>query len=136
MTFAYIRISLLSARRASSSHTEQIGCMQTVNTRKISVGRNHVRNLLWLTMSCMSSFKKLFHLHLRVMIPGHVNTDRLSQTKHTNFMIWFKLCLNPYSEDLSCMSNDNSRISSLAVSHVTRLFTELLYVKGLTRTLW
>jgi len=45
MTFAYIRISLLSARRVSSSYTEQIGCMQTVNTRKTSVGRNHVRIL-------------------------------------------------------------------------------------------
>jgi len=55
MTFAYVRISLLSARRVSSSYTEQIGCMQTVNTRKTSGGRNHLRILFWLTMSCMSS---------------------------------------------------------------------------------
>jgi len=42
MTVAYIRISLLRARRVSSSYTEQIGCNQNVNTRKTSVGRNHV----------------------------------------------------------------------------------------------
>jgi len=45
MTVAYIRISLLSARRVSSSYTEQIGCNQSVNTRKTSVARNHVRIL-------------------------------------------------------------------------------------------
>jgi len=54
MNFAYIPISLLSARRVSSSYTEQMGCMQSVNTRKNSVGRNHVRILFWLTMSCIS----------------------------------------------------------------------------------
>jgi len=59
MTFAYIRISLLSARRVSSTYTEQIGCMQTVSTRKTTVGRNHVRILFWLTMSCMSSCKTI-----------------------------------------------------------------------------
>jgi len=53
MTLAYIRVSLLSARRVSSSYTEEIGFMQSVNTRKISVGLNHVRILFWLTMSCM-----------------------------------------------------------------------------------
>jgi len=45
MTVPHTFISLLSARRVSSSHTEQIGCKQSVNTRKISVGQNHVRNL-------------------------------------------------------------------------------------------
>jgi len=55
MTFAYIRILLLSARRVSSSYTVQIGCIQFVNKRKTSVGRNHVRILFWLTMSCKSS---------------------------------------------------------------------------------
>jgi len=59
MIFAYIRISLLSARRVSSSYTEQICCMQTVNTRKTSVDRNHVRILFWLTMSCMTSCKTI-----------------------------------------------------------------------------
>jgi len=34
MTFAYIPISLLSARRVSSSYTEQIVCILSVNTRK------------------------------------------------------------------------------------------------------
>jgi len=41
MTVPYI--SLLGARRVSSLYTEQIGCIQSVNTRKTSVGRNHVR---------------------------------------------------------------------------------------------
>jgi len=31
------------------------------------------------------------------------------------------LCLNPYSEQIRCVSNANTRISSLAVSHVNRL---------------
>jgi len=55
MTVPYTCISLLSARRVSSSYTEQIGCIQSVNTQQISVGRNHVRILFWLTMNCMSS---------------------------------------------------------------------------------
>jgi len=59
MTVAYIRISLLSARRVSSSYTEQIGCIQSVNIRKTSVGRNHVRILFSLTMNCMSSCKTI-----------------------------------------------------------------------------
>jgi len=59
MTYAYIRISLLSARRVSSSYTEQTGCMLTVNTRKNSFGRNHVRILFWLTIICMSSCKTI-----------------------------------------------------------------------------
>jgi len=52
-----IRISLLSARRVSSSYTEQIGCISSVNTRTSSVGGNHVQRLFWLPMSCMSSRK-------------------------------------------------------------------------------
>jgi len=41
MTDTYTCISLLSARRVWSSHTEQIGCTQSVNTQKNSVRRNH-----------------------------------------------------------------------------------------------
>jgi len=37
MTFEYIRISLLSGRRVSSSYTEQIGCMQAIITQKIQL---------------------------------------------------------------------------------------------------
>jgi len=42
--------------------------------------------------------------------------------KHTNFFIWCKLCLNPYSEQIICMSNANTRISTLALCQVIRLF--------------
>jgi len=35
MTVPYTCISLLSARRVFSSYTEQIGCIQSVNTQKL-----------------------------------------------------------------------------------------------------
>jgi len=50
-------------------------------------------------------------------------------------MIWRKLGLNPYSEQVSYMSKCNARISTLAVSHVNMLVTEWLYVNRLTGTL-
>jgi len=56
MKVPYTCISLLSARRVSNSYTEKIGCIQSVNTQKTSVGRSHVRILFWLTMYCMSSY--------------------------------------------------------------------------------
>jgi len=56
MAVPYTRISLISARRVSISYTEQIGGISSVNTRKTSVGRNHVRILFWLKMSCISRF--------------------------------------------------------------------------------
>ena len=59
MTFVYICISLLRARRVSSSYTEQIGCIQSVITGITSVGRNHVRILFRLTMICMSRCKTI-----------------------------------------------------------------------------
>jgi len=34
MTVPYTCISLLSARRVSSSYTDQVGCIQSVNTQK------------------------------------------------------------------------------------------------------
>jgi len=59
LTVPYTRVSLLTARRVSSSNTEQIGCIQSVNSRKNSVGRNQVRILFWLTMNCMSRCKTI-----------------------------------------------------------------------------
>jgi len=59
MTVPYTCISLLSARHVSSSYTEKIGSIQSVNRQKISVGRNHVRILLCLTMNCLSSCKTI-----------------------------------------------------------------------------
>jgi len=84
MTFAYIRISLLSARRVSSSYTEQIGFMQTVNTRKTSVGRNHVRIMFWLTMSCMSSYKTIisFPFASHDASPCSIQIDRKQNETH------------------------------------------------------
>jgi len=55
MSVPYTRISLLNARRLSSSYTEQVGSTSSFNKRKPSVGRTHVRRLFWLRMSCMSS---------------------------------------------------------------------------------
>ena len=49
-------------------------------------------------------------------------------------MIWRMLCLNLYSEQIRCMSNAVTRISSLAVSHVNRLFSQNDYVQPLKRT--
>jgi len=59
MSVPYTRISLLSARRVSSSYSEQIGCTSSVNTRTSSVGRTHVPGLFFLPMSCMSSSKTI-----------------------------------------------------------------------------
>ena len=134
MTFAYIRISLLSARRVSSSYTEQIGCMQTVNTRKNSVGRNHVRILFWLTMSCMSSCKTIISSPFASHDSSPCSIQIDSKPKeNTNFLIGLKLCLNPYSEEVRCISNDNTRISSLAVSHVKRLCHRIVVYQRLNK---
>jgi len=37
-----------------------------------------------------------------------------AKRKYTNTLILPKLCLNPYQEQINCMSNGNTRISSLA----------------------
>jgi len=55
MTVPYTCNSLLIVRRVSSSYTEKIGCIQSVNTQETSIGRNHIRFRFWLTMNCMSS---------------------------------------------------------------------------------
>jgi len=107
----------------SSSYSEKIGCISGVNTRTSSVGGIHVRRLFWLPMSCMSSSKSiissLFASH--VYSPYSIQTDSKPSVNTTNSLIWRKLCFNPYSKLIRCMSNANTRISSLAVSNVNRL---------------
>jgi len=52
------------------------------------------------------------------------STSRLkADRKYTNSLIWRKSCLDPYSEQISCMSNAKTRISSLGVSHVCRIYS-------------
>jgi len=48
MSVPYSHIPLLSACRVSSSYTEQVGCISSVDTRTCSVRRTHVRRLFWL----------------------------------------------------------------------------------------
>jgi len=120
MTVAYIRISLLRERRVSSSYTEQIDCIQNVNAWKTSVSRNHLRILFWLTMSCMSSYKTIisspFASHdsspCSIQIDSKLNeTNKFLDLAQVMFKHIFRRGI----------SNDNTRISSLAVIHVNRL---------------
>jgi len=97
-----------------SSNTEKTGCISSVNTWKSSVGRNHVRRLFWLPMGCMTRSSIC-----ESCLGSIFNTDReKAKRKHTSYLIWRMLCLNPYSEHITCMSKANTRISTLAVSHV------------------
>jgi len=114
MTVAYIRISLLRARRFSSSYTEQIDCIQNVNTWKISVSRNHVGNLLLFTMSCMSSYKTIisspFASHDSSQCSIQIDI-KLNETH--KFLDLAQVMLKPIFR--RGISNDNTWISSLAV---------------------
>jgi len=60
MSVPYTRISLLSARRASRSYTDQISCTSSVNTRTNFVCRTHVPRVIWMPVSCMSSSKTIY----------------------------------------------------------------------------
>jgi len=97
-------IHYLARSRVSSSYVEQIGCISRVDTRICSVRRTHVRRLL------ITIRKSCFQYNKTVR-----------QTSKTKNLIWCKLCLNTYSEHISCLSNANTRISSLAMSNVSRL---------------
>ena len=131
MSVPYTRIPLLSARRLSSSYTEQVCCTSSVTQRKSSVGRTHVRRLFLIPMSCMSSSKTI----ISSLFGGHDCSPYSIQidSKHTNFKIWRKLCLNPYSEQLSYMSKGNTRISTLVVSHVNILYHRMAVCQSLNR---
>ena len=48
-------------------------------------------------------------------------------------MIWCKLCLNTYSEQLIFMSKGNKRISTLAVIHVNTLYHRMAVCQSLNR---
>jgi len=51
-------------------------------------------------------------------------TDRLLiECKNTNFRILCNLTLDPHSEQIRSMSNDNAQISSLGVRHVSRPYS-------------
>jgi len=113
--------SRIHAKPVSSSYTEQIGCTSSVNTRTSTVGRTHVRRMFRLPMGCMSISKKLisslFASH--VSSPYSIQIDSKPSVKTQIF--WFGARLNQYSEQIIGMSNANTLISSLAVSHVNRL---------------
>jgi len=53
MSVPYTRITLLSPSRVSSSYTEKVGRISSVDTRKCSVRRMHVRRLFLLPISCI-----------------------------------------------------------------------------------
>ena len=116
------RISIQSASRVSSSYTEKRSCTWGVNTRTTYVGPTHVLGVFRLPVICMWSSKTI----ILSLFASHVYSPylKLIDSKpivNTNFIICRKLCLNPYSEHIKCMSNTNTRISSLAASHVNRL---------------
>jgi len=53
MSVPYTGIPLLSASRVSSSCTEQVCCISSVDIRTPSVRRTHVRWLFWLPICCI-----------------------------------------------------------------------------------
>jgi hypothetical protein len=62
-------------------------------------------------------------------------TDRpLVECKYTSFRILCKLCSDPYSEQIS-MSNANTQISSLWVSHVSRHYSSQIGCMSSVKTL-
>jgi len=77
---------------------------------------------------------KLISFASHVYVPYSVQIDSKPSVNTQNFLIWRMLCLNPYSEQIRCMSNANKRISSIVM--LTGFVTECLYIKRLTRTLF
>jgi len=136
MSVPLTRISLLIARRVSSSYTDLIGCISSVNIRTISVGRTHVRRLFWLPMSCMSSSETIISSLFASHVSGPYSIQIDSKPSVNIQICWFDSSFNPYSYRIRGMSNANTRISSLAVNRVKRLITEWLYIKRLKRSLW
>jgi len=89
MTVPYTCISLLSARRVSTSYTEKIGCIQSVNTQKTSVSRNHVRILFRLTMNCRLSCKTIISSPFASHDSSPCSIQIDSKPKETHLISWF-----------------------------------------------
>jgi len=64
--------------------------------------------------------EKLISFASHVYDPYSIQIDS-KPSLNTNYLIWRMLRLNPFSEQIRCMSNANTQISSLAFSHVNRL---------------
>jgi len=111
----YPRVTLLNASRVWCSYTTQVGWISFLDTLTFSDRQTHVHRLPSIAMSCRSSSKNTSFIttgdsYFQFLLH---TISQWAKCKYTNILILPKLCLNQYSEQISCMSHAHTRISSL-----------------------
>jgi len=73
----------------------------------------------YIHIHCKTLISSLFASH--VYSPYSIQIDNKPSVDIQIPFFWRKLCLNQYEEQIRCMSNANTRTSSLALSGVNKL---------------